>query len=452
MWIDKLIDEANKALNEVYEDLSNAVSNGIESVSDTISSSLNWMWGTLLGNWNPNQTTSQIVADVALGFVPVIGQILDLRDLIACIYALVDEKDKDKQKENWLLLILTLIAIIPGAGDVIKGIGKIIILNIRKYGTKNVEKAAIAAIEPIKRFLQDEKVIKVLRNNNATKIITETISYFRVKINLLNADVILSHWKELNEQIKKLLEPHYRLAMPEGVERFVTEALHKSEYVFSRASTELNNSLQEAKNIFTKALDELEKELSQLGIQAGKEKYTGITLEKNNPQVVRGYTNKRKGIYGEQVSDEFMEARNFRSLLSPERQKRLLEGETATGRGIDGVYANPKPPPPYIITETKFRTNAGEYIDSDGSLSKGNKVEDLLGSTKDGKQMSDNWIESRLDDAVENLELAKNIKQEGYDKWLMIVDDNGKVVEIYQIASSGKDAKVIGTINIGDYQ
>lgn len=34
----------------------------------------------------------------------------------------------------------------------------------------------------------------------------------------------------------------------------------------------------------------------------------------------------------------------------------------------------------------------------------------------------------------------------------MIVDDNGQVVEIYQIASSGKDAKVIGTINIGDYQ
>lgn len=186
MWVDKLIGEANKALNEVYENLSNAVSNGIETVSDTISSSLNWMWGTLLGNWNPNQTTSQIVADVALGFVPVIGQILDLRDLIACIYALIDEKDKDKQKEHWLLLILTLIAIIPSAGDVIKGIGKIIILNIRKYGTKNIEKATVASIEPIKRLLQDEKVIKVLRNNNVAKIITDTISYFREKIKLLN--------------------------------------------------------------------------------------------------------------------------------------------------------------------------------------------------------------------------------------------------------------------------
>lgn len=95
--------------------------------------------------------------------------------------------------------------------------------------------------------------------------------------------------------------------------------------------------------------------------------------------------------------------------------------------------------------------NAGEYIDRDGSLSKTNKVEDLLGSTKDGKQMSDNWIENRLDKVINNEELSKEILKD-YDKWLMIVDDNGKVVEIYQIASSGKDAKVIGTINIGDYQ
>lgn len=452
MWVDKLIDEAQKALNEVYEDLSNAVSNGIETVSDTISSSLNWMWGTLLGNWNPNQTTSQIVADVALGFVPVIGQILDLRDLIACIYALVDEKEEDKQKEHWLLLILTLIAIIPGAGDVIKGVGKIVILNIRKYGTKHVDSAVKSSIEPIKRLLQDEKVIKVLQTNNASKIITDTISYFRLKINLLNAEAILSHWRVFNEQIKRLLEPGYRLAMPAGMEHFLVEASHKSEYLLSKAGKEINASLQEAKDILAKTLDELEKELNQLGIQAGKEKYTGITLEKNNPQVVRGYTNKRKGIYGEQVSDEFMEARNFRSLLSPERQKRLLEGATATGRGIDGVYANPKPPPPYIITETKFRTNAGEYIDSDGSLSKTNKVEDLLGSTKDGKQMSDSWIENRLKEAINNPVIERDISIQGYDKWLMIVDDNGKVVEIYQIASSGKDAKVIGTINIGDYQ
>ena len=105
-----------------------------------------------------------------------------------------------------------------------------------------------------------------------------------------------------------------------------------------------------------------------------------------------------------------------------------------------------------ILTFIAIIPNAGEYIDSDGSLSKANKVEDLLGSTKDGKQMSDNWIRQRLNAVLDNDEIALDVKDKGYDKWLMIVDDNGQVVEIYQIASSGKDAKVIGTINIGDYQ
>lgn len=61
--------------------------------------------------------------------------------------------------------------------------------------------------------------------------------------------------------------------------------------------------------------------------------------------------------------------------------------------------------------------NAGEYIDRDGSLSKTNKVEDLLGSTKDGKQVSDNWIENRLDSAVANkrLELVMPIFKNSID-------------------------------------
>ena len=104
-----------------------------------------------------------------------------------------------------------------------------------------------------------------------------------------------------------------------------------------------------------------------------------------------------------------------------------------------------------ILTSIAIIPNAGEYIDSDGSLSKANKVEDLLGSTKDGKQMSDNWIENRLDKVINNEELSKEILRD-YDKWLMIVDDNGKVVEIYKIGSAGRDANVTGTINIGDYR
>ncbi|OSI13730.1 hypothetical protein BV914_11635, partial [Neisseria dumasiana] len=108
---------------------------------------------------------------------------------------------------------------------------------------------------------------------------------------------------------------------------------------------------------------------------------------------------------------------------------------------IDGVYSNPKPPPPYVVTETKFRTAAGEYADSDGSLSKAKKVEDLLGKTRHGKQMGEEWIKNRLPDEIGDIK-AKKVGQ-NYESWLMIVGPEGEVVEIYKL---DKNAKVIGKV------
>lgn len=51
-------------------------------------------------------------------------------------------------------------------------------------------------------------------------------------------------------------------------------------------------------------------------------------------------------------------------------------------RGIDGVYYNPNGNPPYIIAEAKYNTAR-------------------LGNTvSDGKQMSERWIDRRLENAV----------------------------------------------------
>ncbi|OSI17402.1 hypothetical protein BV914_01290, partial [Neisseria dumasiana] len=108
---------------------------------------------------------------------------------------------------------------------------------------------------------------------------------------------------------------------------------------------------------------------------------------------------------------------------------------------IDGVYSNPKPPPPYVVTETKFRTAAGEYADSDGSLSKAKKVEDLLGKTRDGKQMSEEWIKRRLPKEIGKK--ADHVYSAGYESWLMIVGPEGAVVEIYKLDTN---ARVIGKV------
>ena len=107
------------------------------------------------------------------------------------------------------------------------------------------------------------------------------------------------------------------------------------------------------------------------------------------------------------------------------------------GRGIDGIYENAYPPPAYIVTETKYRTGAGantRYIDGDGT-----ETTELLSTTKGSKaghpaakQMSDDWIKPRLIDEL-GARKAIQIEKGKYDRWLMIVDESGKVVSINRL-------------------
>ena len=56
-------------------------------------------------------------------------------------------------------------------------------------------------------------------------------------------------------------------------------------------------------------------------------------------------------------------------------------GDAPKGPGIDGVYKNTAPPPEYVIGEAKYGSST-------------------LGDTQSGKQMSPQWIDDRLEDAV----------------------------------------------------
>lgn len=144
----------------------------------------------------------------------------------------------------------------------------------------------------------------------------------------------------------------------------------------------------------------------------------------------------QKGIFGEKVSDDFMSARRYRSELSADRQMRLLE-QQPTGRGIDGVYMKPwgEPPPPYVVTETKFRTG-GNFDAKNLPTTKGSP------GYLSAKQMDDDWVEDRLVDAV-GRKTAADISKAGYDKWLMVVDESGKVVDITKLDSN---ANALGKI------
>lgn len=435
---DSFTDAANNFFSKVYNNLADAAKNGAKWVAEKTDGSVTWIWGTLKGNWEPNRSDSQIIADAALGFVPFVGQVLDVRDLIACIYALTNEKDSKGQIYKWIDLVLAILGTIPGAGDVAKAVLKIIFLKIRRFGANNLSKAIKASIEPIKGLMRDEKVIQVIGHNNLNKVYRATIGKCRSWAGSINAQTIINQWKELNGRLGGYLDT-YRHLIPNDAATYIRTLLADSRSLLAKSARPLQDAVERVKKILNEIADELEKEAG--GLQAARmSQKTPVPLVRHDPRIVRGWSNAKKGLYGEIISDDHMRKKGFTNMLPENRQVRSLE-DMPKGRGIDGIYSNPKPPPPYVVTETKFRTAAGEYADSDGSLSKAKKVEDLLGKTRDGKQMSEPWIRRRLPKEIGDAK-ANKVRQ-NYESWLIIVGLEGEVVEIYKLDTN---ARVIGTV------
>ena len=121
-------------------------------------------------------------------------------------------------------------------------------------------------------------------------------------------------------------------------------------------------------------------------------------------------TTSEKGVYGEAMSDQYMDGKGFEKMNGDLVQV----GDKPLGQGIDGVWKNGSPPPEYVITESKYGSSQ-------------------LSTLKDGtKQMSDKWVSDRLDNAVGE-EAADDIRYASsrgqVQKWLLQVDSNGNVTK-----------------------
>ncbi|MCS7488695.1 hypothetical protein UA24_20145, partial [Marinomonas sp. BSi20414] len=165
---------------------------------------------------------------------------------------------------------------------------------------------------------------------------------------------------------------------------------------------------------------------------------------KIQPRIIKA-TNAQKGIFGEIISDNLMINKGFENLLPTDRQLRKMT-DTPRGRGLDGIYKKPEGsgPPPYVVTETKYKTDSGKFIDSDG-VAKSSALSTTKGSPglPGAKQMSDDWIEPRLETALDNDSLSRRIVRSGYDRWLMIVDSSGEVVNITELDEAAKSIRKV---------
>ncbi len=91
-----------------------------------------WIWGTIQGNFNEQQSTSQVVVDAVISCIPVLGEITDIRDVIGIVLGMANDPKKREDKWTWLDLTVTLLALIPVVGGALKGVGKLLARGAKK--------------------------------------------------------------------------------------------------------------------------------------------------------------------------------------------------------------------------------------------------------------------------------------------------------------------------------
>ncbi len=142
-------------------------------------------------------------------------------------------------------------------------------------------------------------------------------------------------------------------------------------------------------------------------------------------------TNAEKALFGEVVSDDYMQRAGHTPMLDIDRDPiDNLPLKSRDNYLVDGVYKKNPPPKKYIITEAKYRTN-GKFTES--------KLPSTKGSTKgdtyypEARQMDDDWILPRLkkDPAL----MREDIRDmEGnYERWVLVVDPDRNVTNVIKL-------------------
>lgn len=143
-------------------------------------------------------------------------------------------------------------------------------------------------------------------------------------------------------------------------------------------------------------------------------------------------TNEESGNLGEMMMDQYYIVKGYKP-LNKHRVTSLDDKKGGFKTGIDGVYekTNLDETKTYVIADAKYNTSQ-------------------LSETNDGKQMSDNWIDKRLDDAV-GKEKADEIRDMAEDDPDLVkhevyhidpnVDENGNIhTDTQEVDSEGNKA------------
>ncbi len=238
----------NEVFQYLYVNLEQAVGSAetyikqkAQEAADAVLATVEWIWEAIQGDFNEDMSAGQIAANTALGLIPIVDQVLDIRDIIANCKKINDEPD---DKWAWVALVLTLIGFIPTLGSAVKGVLKIIFLFLRKEAG-DMAKILGRAMKAINSFLLDSRVQKVtghIRVSTVLESVVEAIGKIKGSLSLNQLlglfDSCISTFSDVIQRVKGFA--------PDEVIEWMTSALHMIESVRQSADKMLPDAIKEA--------------------------------------------------------------------------------------------------------------------------------------------------------------------------------------------------------------
>ncbi|MBU2894370.1 hypothetical protein KO495_13730 [Colwellia sp. D2M02] len=216
----------------------------LSDAADIAAGAGDWLWGTLQGDFNKNPSTSQIVVGTIISMIPVIDQVMDVRDVCANVMLLTDDNETN-DTAGWIALALTGIGFVPVIGSAIKGVGKVIIENAGEVLTP-----ALAVL----RELGKGDPIKFLRDIDWADLAKQATDLIKEKVIAIKdaLDGIISSYS------MKLLLPNSAIDSIASMSQKLGEVLPKVELGMQKG-------MQDLEKKFSKALDEYTGEIPHVG-------------------------------------------------------------------------------------------------------------------------------------------------------------------------------------------
>lgn len=222
-----------------------------DELADKAKAAGEWLWETLQGDFNEQQTTGQIVTGTVISMIPLVDQICDVRDLIANCKKI---KENDAEVWPWVCLGLTLVGCFPTLGSLVKGSAKVMFLSMRKAHFNELSKAGNysrlldGSITQLNFFLDTPAVRGTLR----TLRIYNPYHYLAGKIDELKGMLSSSALLEVMDKLMKVTRSLFYTVThwgPSGLQRPVAVLWETLVSVRSKANAMLAKALKPLNDI-----------------------------------------------------------------------------------------------------------------------------------------------------------------------------------------------------------